>query len=48
MSFPTDEAVLKSVYLSIREASKSWTMPIRNWGEIFNQFIIMFESRINP
>ena len=47
MSFPTDEAVLKSVYLSIREASKSWTLPIRNWGEIFNQFIIMFENRIN-
>jgi transposase-like protein len=48
MSFPTDEAVLKSVYLAIREASKSWTMPIRNWGEIFNQFMIMFENRINP
>lgn len=48
MSFPTDEAVLKSVYLAIREASKSWTMPIRNWGEIFNQFMIIFENRINP
>jgi transposase-like protein len=48
MSFPTDEAVLKSVYLSIREASKSWTMPIKNWGQIVSQFIIMFENRINP
>ena len=48
MSFPTDEAVLKSVYLSIREASKSWTLPISNWGRILNQFIIMFENRINP
>lgn len=47
MSFPTDEAVLKSVYLSIHEASKSWTLPIRNWGEILNQFIIIFEGRIN-
>lgn len=47
MSFPTDEAVLKSVYLSIHEASKSWTLPIRNWGEILNQFIIIFEDRIN-
>lgn len=47
MSFPTDEAVLKSVYLSIHEATKKWTMPIRNWGTILNQFIIMFESRIN-
>lgn len=48
MSFPTDEAVLKSVYLSIHEATKKWTMPIRNWGGILNQFIIIFENRINP
>jgi len=48
MSYPTDEAVLKSVYLSIHEATKKWTMPIRNWGSILNQFVIMFENRINP
>jgi putative transposase len=48
MSFPTDDAVLKSVYLSIHEATKKWTMPIRNWGTILNQFMIMFENRINP
>jgi putative transposase len=48
MSFPTDDAVLKSVYLSIHEATKKWTMPIRNWGTIINQFMIMFENRINP
>ncbi len=48
MSFPTDEAVLKSVYLSIHEATKKWTMPIRNWGTILNQFVLIFEHRINP
>lgn len=48
MSFPTDDAVLKSVYLSIHEATKKWTMPIRNWGTILNQFMIIFENRINP
>lgn len=48
MSFPTDDAVLKSVYLSIHEATKKWTMPISNWGTILNQFMIMFENRINP
>lgn len=46
MSFPTDEAVLKSVYLAIREATKKWTMPIRNWGVILNQFSIIFEQRL--
>jgi len=46
MSFPTDEAVLKSVYLTIREATKKWTMPIRNWGVILNQFSLIFEQRL--
>lgn len=36
MSFPTDEAVLKSVYLALREAIKKWTMHIRNWGIVLN------------
>jgi transposase-like protein len=30
MSFPTDDAVLKSVLLALREATKKWTMPIRD------------------
>lgn len=46
MSFPTDEAVLKSVYLAIREATKKWSMPIRNWGVILNQFSLIFEQRL--
>ncbi|MEN9600165.1 MAG: hypothetical protein RL596_2486 [Bacteroidota bacterium] len=46
MSFPTDEAVLKSVYLALREATKKWSMPIQNWGIILNQFLTMFEKRV--
>ena len=46
LSFPTDEAVIKSVYLALRETSKKWTMPIRNWGLILNQFLIIFEERV--
>ena len=38
LSFPNDEAVLKSVYLALREASKKWTMPIRNWSMISISF----------
>lgn len=47
MAFPTDEAVLKSVYLAMNEATKKWTMPIRNWGIILNQFLTIFENRLN-
>lgn len=46
LSFPSDDAVLKSVYLALREASKKWTMPIRNWGMILNQFLTIFENRV--
>ena len=46
LSYPTDEAVIKSVYLALRESTKKWTMPIRNWGVILNQFLAIFENRI--
>jgi putative transposase len=46
LSFPTDEAVMKSVFLAVQEATKKWTGPIQNWGVILNQFMIMFENRL--
>jgi transposase-like protein len=32
-SFSTDDAILKLLYLAIRNASKKRTMPIRDWGQ---------------
>lgn len=46
LSFPTDEAVMKSVYLAVREATKKWSMPIRNWGIVLNQFLTIYEKRV--
>lgn len=46
MSFPTDDAVLKSVYLALREATKKWSRPIQNWGIILNQFSLLYEERL--
>lgn len=46
LSFPTDDAVMKSVFLAVREATKKWTMAIRDWGVILNQFTIIFEERL--
>jgi len=48
LSFPTDEAVKKSVYLAVMQVTKKWTQPIRNWGIILNQFITIFDGRIKP
>lgn len=47
MSFPTDDAVKKSVYLSIKEIEKRWDMPIKNWALVVNQFIAIVENRID-
>lgn len=44
--FPTDDAAMKVIYLAIREASKKWTMPIRNWKLALNRFMIEFEGRL--
>ncbi len=46
LSFPTDDAVMKSVYLAVRETTKKWSMPIRNWGIILNQFLKLYEKRV--
>ena len=46
LSFPTDDALRKSVYLAIAEIEKKWYQPIWNWGMIFNQFLTIFENRI--
>ncbi len=46
LSFPTDDAVMKSVYLATREATKKWSMPIRNWGIILNQFLTIYGKRV--
>lgn len=44
--FPTDDSIRKVIYLSIREISKKWTMPERDWGLAYAQFSVYFEDRI--
>lgn len=45
-SFPNDDSMLKLLYLALRNISKKWTMPIRNWKAAMNQFMIIFENRM--
>jgi putative transposase len=44
--FPNDEAVFKLMYLGLKNISKRWTMPIKNWSGALNQFAILFEGRV--
>jgi transposase-like protein len=45
-AFPHDDAIKKLLYLGLRNASKKWTMPIRDWKAALNQFIILFGDRV--
>lgn len=44
--FPSEESLYKLFYLSLKNISKKWTMPIRNWSNALNRFMIEFEDRI--
>ena len=35
------------MYLVTQQASKKWSMPIRNWTSAINRFMIMFDDRIS-
>ena len=45
-SFPNDEAVLKLLYLALRNIAKKWTMPIHDWKAALNRFAIIYEDRM--
>ena len=44
--FPTDESLIKSIYMSIQEIHKKWTVTVRDWNEIWGQLNIFFEDRL--
>lgn len=39
--FPNDKSIQKIIYLALKNASKKWTMPIKNWPLALNQFEIL-------
>ena len=43
--FPNDEALRKTLYLTTRDITEKWSMPYRDWGETYGQFIIEFGDR---
>ena len=40
--FPDDQAAFKVIFLAIKQASKKWTLPIRNWKPALNRFEIEY------
>jgi transposase-like protein len=46
--FPTDESLLKALYLATEQIMLKWTSPYPNWGNTLAQLTIMFKERIEP
>lgn len=44
--FPSDRSALKVGYLAIEHATKTWTMPVKDWTRALNRFAILFEERL--
>lgn len=45
--FPTEESLMKVLYLAIQGVSKKWTMPIRDWKLALNRFAIMYPEHFS-
>ena len=44
--FPSDDSLLKMLYLAMIDITKKWTGHRQDWGEIHSQLEIYFEERL--
>lgn len=45
--FPNDKSAFKIVYLAVQQASKKWTMPLRQWKPAMNRFQLEYGDRFS-
>ena len=45
--FPSDESLLKMLYLAMMDITKKWTGHRQDWGQIHSQLEIFFEERLS-
>jgi putative transposase len=43
--FPNEEAAMKLIWLQLREITKNWKMPPREWAAAKAQFAVLFGDR---
>lgn len=46
-SFPSDDALQKLFFQGLRNISKKWTLPIRDWKAVLTRFTIKFDDQMN-
>jgi len=45
-AFVSDDALLKQLYLVIMQVTEKWTMPLKNWGSILTQLMVLYGERV--
>ena len=45
--FPSDDSLLKMLYLAMMDITKKWTGHRQDWGQIHSQLEIFFEERLS-
>lgn len=45
-AFPNKEALLRLYYLALERISQKWTLPMANWHDALNCFIVQFADRV--
>ena len=45
--FPNEDSVLKLMYLAMRNISKRWTKPLKDWKAALSHFAILFPERFS-
>lgn len=44
--FPTDDALFKMLFLAVRDISKKWTMPHREWKTVISHLALAYGERL--
>lgn len=44
--FPSSKALLKTLYLTTKRITQKWTMPLQNWSQVYNEFVVMYGDRM--
>lgn len=45
--YPSDSALMKSLYLATFEITKKWSLPLRDWGKVYGELSIMYDGRLS-
>jgi transposase-like protein len=46
-TFPSEDALIKSLFLGIRRLEKKWTTKVHDWGIIYSQLMILFDVKLD-